>query len=227
MKKIFLTSLLLLSFNANAYIIQEPQVLSAIVEESPKSNIELEVFSGQTSFDIKDAESHKLLISNIKFDDMQNKFSANVEVFADGSPFASSQIMGRFYNLIEVFVPAQEIKKDQIITKEMLKTITLQENKAKDIYATSQEDIVGREAKKDLVKNRLVLNKDIQKPILVNKNELTNVIYKTGKMEIATKAYANSNGSINDIIELTNPSSKKSIMGKVVGKHTVIIEGEK
>ncbi len=227
MKKIFLTLFMLVSFNANALVVSEYQVIEAIKKESPRSNIELEVFSGQASFDLKEAKNYKLLVSNIKFDDLQNKFSASVEVFADNKSFAFSEIMGRFYNLIDVYVPMQEIKKGDIIEEKMLKTIRIQENKAKDVYAVQKNDLVEKEAKKSLAANKLVLNKDVQKPILVYKNELTNVIYKTGKMEIATKAYATKEAGKGDLIELVNPSSKKTIMGKVVGKNLVIIEGEK
>lgn len=202
-------------------------MIDAIKEEASRANIELEIFSGKSSYNIEDAKSYKLLISNLTFDDLQNKFNCNIEVFIDNKSFDSGKIMGRFYNMTEVYVPIKEIKKDTLITEDMLKTITIKEGKAKDVFALQKEDIVDREAKKDLYSNALILNKDIQKPTLINRNDNVLVLYKTDKMEIGMKAYAGEDGALGDVITLINPSSKKTIMGKVISKGTVSIEGDK
>lgn len=213
--------------NAHALTITEQDVIGAIHSESQEQDVEFEIFSGQTNFNTETGAQYKLLVSKLKLDELQDKFACLLEVFIDNQPYATTPIMGRFYRLSEVYVPSSDIEKGKVISKDMLKAVKVRANKVKNIHVINDEDLIGNQAKKTLVADKFVQNKDIERPILVKKNEKVLVFYKTSNMQIGMKAIAMDDGAKGDFIELINPSSKKSLTGQVVDKNTVIIEGEK
>ena len=72
------------------------------VEQVGDEEVDWECFGGQTSFAVEDASQIKIMISKSKFDELQNKFSATAEVFADGffalfvSPVRGNAFFGDF-----------------------------------------------------------------------------------------------------------------------------------
>lgn len=113
------------------------------VEQVGDEEVDWEFFGGQTSFAVEDASQIKIMISKSKFDELQNKFSATAEVFADGKPVAATQLQGKYYVLGEVWVPARNINKSEVITPEMLKTIKVRMNRIKPANLVEASSLVG------------------------------------------------------------------------------------
>lgn len=212
--------------SANALIVSEENVIKAIAKEADNDSLSFEIFAGQTSFEVENAKNFKLLVSNLQLDELQNKFSCSVEVFIDNKAYATTQIMGRYATLVEVYVPSKNINKGEIAKSDLLHKIKVKSSKVKPIHLIDKDKIIGKMAKKTLQESRLITDKDVGKIILIKKNDLITVLYRTKQMQIAIKAIALEDAGFEDKIEVMNTTSKKTMFGKVFNKDTVVIEGE-
>lgn len=197
---------------------------SEFVEQVSDEDVDWEFFGGQTNFAFENVSQVKIMISKAKFDELQNKFSAEAEVFADGKPMAKTQLQGKYYVLGEVLVPARNINKGEVLTQDMLKTITVRMNRIKPVNVVEADALIGREAKRTLREGKIINDKDIGKVILVHKGDIVSSIYRTAKMQISAKVEALEEGGKGDKIEVRNINSKKVLFAEVVDADTVVVE---
>ncbi|MDY4841696.1 MAG: flagellar basal body P-ring formation chaperone FlgA [Alphaproteobacteria bacterium] len=186
--------------------------------------IELEFYGGQTNFSLEEAGEVKIMVANARFDELQNKFSADVEVFAGGKPVAKSSYQGKYYILTEVFVPVQNINKGEVITADKLKSIKTRSNRVKSQHLADKDKLINMEAKRNLREGKMISDKDVGKIVLIKKGSIVNLIYQTPYMQITAKAEALEDGCRGDRIEIRNTKSKKDLYGEVVDAETVRIE---
>lgn len=186
--------------------------------------IELEFYGGQTNFSLEEAGEVKIMVANARFDELQNKFSADVEVFAGGKPVAKSSYQGKYYILTEVFVPAQNINKGEVITTDKLKSVKTRSNRVKPQHLADKDKLINMEAKRNLREGKMISDKDVGKIVLIKKGSIVNLIYQTPYMQITAKAEALEDGCRGDRIEIRNTKSKKDLYGEVVDAETVRIE---
>lgn len=186
--------------------------------------IELEFYGGQTNFSLEEAGEVKIMVANARFDELQNKFSADVEVFAGGKPVAKSSYQGKYYILTEVFVPAQNINKGEVITADKLKSVKTRSNRVKPQHLADKDKLINMEAKRNLREGKMISDKDVGKIVLIKKGSIVNLIYQTPYMQITAKAEALEDGCRGDRIEIRNTKSKKDLYGEVVDAETVQIE---
>lgn len=210
--------------------VSEDEIAAAVkkefTEQGLDDNIEVEFFGGQSSFAIENAKVAKILISGLKTDAAQNKFSATAEIYADGRPYAKTQLSGKFFIMGEVWVPAQTIEKDKVITEEMLKTIPMRSNRIKSMYVVEKEKLVDMQAKKTLKEGKIVNDRDIGKVILIKKGQSVTSVYRTDNMQITAKVVALEEGSRGDKIQVMNTKSSKKFYAEVVDADTVAIDAE-
>ncbi len=208
--------------------ISSDEVGAAIVEEFSNQGLdedmELDVFGGQSSFFIPQAKQAKIMISNLKYDETQNKFSADVEIFADGKSVAKSSLVGKYYIMEEVYVPARNIDKGEILQDDDLKKIKIRSTRLKPMYVTDLSKLKGKEVKRALKLGKLISGKEVGEPLLVHKNDKVDLIYKTDRMQIIAKGIAQEDGFKGQKIEVENTQSHKKIYGTVISTDTIEIE---
>ena len=207
---------------------REDEIAEAIKEEFVEQGMEetadLEFFGGQTFFQIEDARTAKILVSDLKTDELQNKFSCKVEIFADGKAYAKTEVQGKYYVLGEVYVPARNINKGEVITEDMLKTIRVRMNRIKPANVIDKDKLINKETKKSLKEGKVVNARDIGNKILIRRNDIVTIVYKTDKMQITAKVQAMSDGAKGEKIEVMNTKSKKVLFAEVIDANTVEIE---
>ncbi len=202
----------------------EQALIKEFAEQGLDADLELDVFGGQDSFFIPEATSAKIMVSNLKYDEMQNKFSADVEIFADGKSEAKSSLLGKYYIMEEVYVPARNLDKGEIVQAEDLKKIKVRGTRLKAMYVTELSKLLGKEVKRALKAGKLISDKEIGEQILVHKNDKVNLQYKTKQMQIVAKGVAQEDGAKGQKIEVENTQSRKKIYGMVISADTIEVE---
>lgn len=221
---------LVLAQVVDAIHLEEKDIINAIRQEfsdqgmAEIENVDVELFGGQTDFQIEKAQEVKILINDFNIDENLGRFSCEVEIFADRQPYANSQIQGKYFLLSTVWVPAQNIAKGEIISEDMLVSKFVRQSKLKSFAITEKDNLVGKETRKSLKEGRIINEKDIGSPILIKKDSIVLVIYRTEKMQITTKAIAQQDGAKGDRIKLENMKTRKPLTGIVQDKSTVIID---
>lgn len=196
-------------------------IAAEFAEQGLDEDLDLEFFGGQSSFVIENAKTAKVMISNLKYDELQNKFSAQVEVFADGRSVATSNLQGKYYVLSEAWVPSRNINKGESLTEQNLKAVKIRSNRIKSSVLTKKEQLFDKEAKRSLKEGKLVNEREVGEQILVRKGDVINLVYKSGPMQITAKGEALSDGAKNQKIEAENTKSKKKVYGIVIDTDTV------
>lgn len=211
-----------------AVLVREDDFAGAVKEEFANQgiddDIDLEFFGGQTNFSVKEASSFKIMVSDLKYDEQQDKFSCRAEVFADGNRYAVTDINGKFYRLAGIYVPARDMKKGETIKEDDLKNIKIRRNRIKNAHLTEKEKIVGKETKRMLKEGKLILENDVGEKVIVRKGDVVTALYATPHMQITAKAQALSDGAKGEKIELLNLKSKKNLYGEVLDAETVKID---
>lgn len=196
-------------------------VTAEFAEQGLDEDLDLEFFGGQSSFVIEEAQTAKVMISDLKYDETQNKFSARVEIFADGKSAAVSNLQGKYYVLSEIWVPNRNINKGENLTAQDLKVIKIRSNRIKPSVLTKKEQLLDKEAKRSLKEGKAVNEREVGEQILVRKGDVVTLVYKSGPMQITAKGEALSDGAKNQKIEAENTKSKKKVYGIVTDKDTV------
>ncbi len=199
-------------------------VKEAFADAGESEEIELEFFGGQTSFSMPEASAFKIMITDLKINKQMDRFSCHAELYADGKLFAATDLSGKFYRLENVYVPSRSIRKGEIIREEDLKQITVRRGRIKSVNVTDKEKILGKEAKRMLKEEKLIVENDIGEQIIIRKGEAVTALYATPHMQITAKVEALEDGAKGDKIELLNIKSKKTLYGEVLNADTVKID---
>ncbi|MBE6445552.1 MAG: flagellar basal body P-ring formation protein FlgA [Alphaproteobacteria bacterium] len=198
-------------------------IVAEFVEQGVDENIEVEFFGGQTSFVFENAEKAKIMISQMDTNEDQSKFSAKAEIFADGKLQDQTMLTGKFYKLQEVYVLARDINKDEIITKDILKTKKVRSNRIKDDALIAYDALEGKQAKKKIKAEKLVTSRDVGEVIVVKKGSKVTSLYKKKGLQITALAEALEDGAKGQSVEVENIKSKKKFEAKVIDAETVEI----
>jgi flagella basal body P-ring formation protein FlgA len=113
-----------------------------------------------------------------------------------------------------------------IITPEMVIEVAIPRDQIQATTVLRKEDMIGQMAKRTLMANIPVNQKDIMPPTLVKRNELITVVYRNGMVNLTTRARATENASKGQVITLINLTSKKPFQAVVSGlqQAEIIIE---
>ena len=215
---------------AQSVRVDEQDVVAAIKQEfvdsglTDSDNVELELFGGQTDFKIDNASEAKVMINNLKADEKLGRFSCEAEIFADRKSYAVSSLQGKYFVMTEVWVPAENIAKGEVLTEKMLQSENIRRTRLKPAMVTDKEKLVGQEAKKALKAGKIINDKDVGAKVLVKRNDIVLAVYRTDKMQITAKAIAQQDGAFGERIELQNMKTHKVLTGIVQDAATVVIE---
>ncbi len=195
------------------------------VEQGIANVVELEIFGGKTEFETTD-DNVKILISNLKTDIDSNKFTSTAEIFADGNLIEKTELLGRFFIMKEVYLPARDIAKGEIVKSEDLKSSWIRENRIKNDVVAEADNIIGKQTVRLLKTDKVITVRDLRDEIIVKKGQEVTVIYKNKGLQITSKMEATEDAGKGKFIKLINPKSNKDVVAKVIDKNTAEIKVE-
>lgn len=220
---------LLLPLAVNAKDVTGVDLLKAVetefAEQGIANTVELEIFGGKTSFKT-DEEDVKILISNLTADTDNNKFTAMAEIFADGTLIGKTELLGRFFIMREIYVPARDIAKGKVIVSDDLKPVLMRENRIKNGVIAEADNIIGKQTVRLLKTDKVIAAKDLRDEVVVKKGQEVTVIYKNKGLQITSKMEATEDGSKGSLIKFVNTKSNKEVLAKVIDKNTAEIKAE-
>ncbi len=201
-------------------------VAKEFVEQGMGENIELEFFGGQTAFSFENANEAKIMVTDLNISEDQNKFTATAEVFVDGKSVAETKLFGRYFEMVEVWLPLKDIAKDEIIKSEDLVNVKMRANRLRDDSITDLNDLLGKQALRTIRADKPIVKKDIREKVLIKKGDEVTAIYTYKGLQITSKMEALEDGAKGQRIKLLNTKSHKEISGRVLDNKTVEIAAE-
>ncbi len=163
-----------------------------------------------------------LTIGHINWTRRTARFKAILKVVQEGRSKPIS-VIGNATQMVSITTLARNLERGTVITAKDIR----EERKPSYRYAGREflaaADLLGMEIRRNMRSGSTITRGDVNEPILVRRGAKVTVIYKIPGMNITTQGKARSDGSKNDLIEIVNPVSKKSILAEVIGRDIAVV----
>lgn len=117
----------------------------------------------------------------------------------------------------KILVAKQNILPKETIKEDDLDYATYDKNHLYTGYFKNKDEVVGQVASHLITAGMVITKKNIQQPNIIHRNEVVNIISKNSSVSVSMQGIAKSDGSINTMIKVYNPSSKRLLDAIVVG----------
>lgn len=173
-------------------------------------NVSVKRADSNKSFSLSDLKNVKIRsrfsLKKLDINNDNNEFHAEI-VPEEGNYVIEAE--GDYTELERYPSLSMNIKKGHIITHNDIEYKFVDASKVKATTISDVADIIGREASRNLAKGSLLSFSNVEEPVLIQKNEAVNAIYKVKNLEVKTVAIALQDGKEGDIIRLKNHQSDK------------------
>lgn len=138
----------------------------------------------------------------------------------------SDEIFGRFETFIEVPVTSRFIKAGEIILTGDITAVKTKVSRLRENYITSEDDIIGMQAKKHLSLGSLIKMSELSRPVVIKMHDPVNIIYTSGNIDLKISGISLGNGAVGDTLRVKNEDTGAVMLGRIINKNTVQVGGE-
>lgn len=125
----------------------------------------------------------------------------------------------------KVLVAKHALQAHDTITADDVELASYSKNRLYSGYFKNPEEVIGNVATYPIAAGTVITKKNMQQPKLIHSNQSLNVISRHNAVMITMQGIAKSDGGMNDVIKVFNPSSKRTIDAVVVGPNRAEIVG--
>ena len=120
----------------------------------------------------------------------------------------------------QVTVPVRTIRVKEIISGEDLA------QKPMDVKGAISlpQDIIGKEARVTLYAGRPIRPTDVGPPAIVGRNDMVNLVFSTGTLNIVTEGRALGRGAVGDTIRAMNIGSRIAVTGIILSDGSIEVQ---
>ncbi|MCH7622934.1 MAG: flagellar basal body P-ring formation protein FlgA, partial [Nitrospinae bacterium] len=86
---------------------------------------------------------------------------------------------------------------------------------------TSIDDVVGKQAIRNMGMGRVITANSLSKPVLVKKGDRVTIIVQSGSMKITAPGLVREKGFKDSLVQVLNIQTKKTVFGMVMDSKTV------
>jgi flagella basal body P-ring formation protein FlgA len=117
----------------------------------------------------------------------------------------------------QILVAKQNILPRQEITEDMLEYASYNKNRLYSSSFKDKNEVMGQVAAYMITAGTAFTKKNLQAPTLIHRNEVVNLSVRSNSVSVAMQGIAKTDGAINTVIKVYNPSSKRTIDAVVTG----------
>ena len=134
---------------------------------------------------------------------------------ADGMPLARAGV-------VSLPVPRVTIYPGDLLTPRLLRERRFRKRSVRSLpVARRAEEIVGKVAKRTLLRGKLIALHSLREPHVVQKGQQVRVVYAAGAIAITTLATSLRSGGVGEVVQARNVDSGKIISGVVAADGTL------
>lgn len=223
-------AIILILFTSSAYAAVETQAhLNELAKEFIQKNITL---SEDETLEVKISDSG----SHLQLAQCENPIQVSLPEGASSQQIQNIKMSCTGNIKWEVYVPVdtriltkvivakQTIPARQVISEDMLDYALRDKNTLYSGYFKSPSEVVGQTPLSTILPGIVISRRNIQQPILINRNQSVSIVAKHGAIMVKAEGIAKTSGALNDTIKVLNPSSKRTIDAVVVNSNTVEVK---
>lgn len=201
----------------------EGEILAALASAAIPEGAEVELANRNLSFVIPVDGDARVGVRDLTYDERYRRFSATIEVPADAPGAQRLRVSGRIFTTIDVPVLAHPVARGEVISARDLTWQRAREDGLRRDIVTDIDQIVGMTPRQTLRSGQMVSLNDVQKPIAVKRGALVTMVLRNGAMALTAQGRAVEQGSVGDIVHLTNTHSNLTVEGRVEGPNLVSV----
>jgi len=198
-------------------------LVRALEPQIPAGRIDLDLDDERTVYHLPSGgTAASVAVESVSYAGYQNRFTATV-VLSGGGNQQRVRVGGRAVGMMQVPVLNRWIKPGEIITAaDITWTETAYSPNQGDVVADAKE-LVGKTPRRSLALNRPVSGHDVQSPRLVGKGSLVTLVLRSARMQLTAQGKALQEGGRDEVIQVVNTASNRTIEGVVTGPGRVEI----
>jgi flagella basal body P-ring formation protein FlgA len=200
-------------------------VIQAIEDELRRreagSDFEIEINARKTELFVPLHGDTTVVIEGLDRDVESGSFMARVYLPGASPGDRRVQISGRLRIITEVPVLLHRVSIGDEITESDLGWVEIAEGRMSKGVVQDPRDLIGLSPRRRIQPNKPVRFRDVQKPLLIAKGKLVNMIVQTPFMRLSTTGKALDSGAYGDTVRVQNTSSRQVIQAVVDARDTV------
>lgn len=150
-------------------------------------------------------------IRGLTFDKNGNRWSANLLAMSEDAVISAAPVAGRFDEMVEVPVLKRQVQSTDVIKETDIEMRNFPLSRTRVGTVTAIDELVGKSPARTISASRPIREHEISKPALVKKNNIVQMRYSAGGMEITATGQAMEDGTQGSMIAVRNLSSKKIV----------------
>jgi flagella basal body P-ring formation protein FlgA len=186
--------------------------------------VEIELFNSKKRILVPDGEQIQPTITELHYDDRSRLFKASLLILSRNTQQTKVSLTGRTHPLISMPVLNTHLSSGDIIKPSHITWKNIRVKRTNYNTISSVKELVSKVARRPLIAGRIIRLSDVESLKLVSKGDFVTVQLRNATMSLSTRGISIESGSLNDIIRIKNPRSKKIIEAKVIAPNLTIIQ---
>lgn len=155
-------------------------------------------------------------VADLVIDTRARRFSASL--MAPQTHGVAARVTGSFVETVSVPVLTRSVQRGDAIRDDDVVVERRDRDSFGDEPLLSAKMAVGRVARQALKTGALLRDRDLVKPLLVERNMPVTLTLDSGALQLTLKGKANESGALGDVISVQNLNSKRVLQGVVTGQ---------
>lgn len=207
-------------------------VLSVLRERGLDGELAVKLDGGEQRLRLPSAAAPTVAVTSLTYESRSGRFVAHLAAPDAEAPSVRATVTGEAVRMIEVPVLRRRIDTSDVIGKGDIEWAAVRADRLARNGITEADAVVGKTPRHSLRPGTVLRTSDLQRPLLVEKNDLITIELKTARMHLTAQGRAMQNGARGDVIRVVNTKSKSALNAQVVAPSTVVVaaatsEGDK
>ena len=201
----------------------ENLILEGLSEHGLGTDISIELSNKFLRLHIPANMPSDLNIEDFVFQQRTKRFTAIINLPTGDRQAKRLRITGRAYRTVKIPVLKQRLAPDSIIKESDLTWIKARHHQIPQDTLLKTIDLVGLSPKRNLRGQVPIRSRDVQRPILVQKNNTVTIFHRLRNMTLTAKGKALDHGANGQVIRVINTRSNQTIEAEVTGYGRVVV----
>lgn len=162
-------------------------------------------------------------LTNFRYDPRTKRFSALLLAPAE-TPRIRIPLSGRVIQMMKIPVLARRMSRGDIITDADIEWIDIDASRVNRNTIVDAKNLKGLTPRRRLSAGKVLRLGDLQRPTLIKKGALVNLMVRTPYMMLTVQGMAMDKGGKGDTVRVRNTRTKKIVHGVVAGPNIVLVE---
>lgn len=199
------------------------EILFALSEYNVGEDMDVEFSSRFKELHLPAGSAPTINIESVNYQDRTGRFTAMVSVGEGAHATDKVRLSGRAFRVAEVPVLANRVLRGDIIKSTDVKWVRMRADRVQADILLHMDDLIGMSPKRGVRAGVPVRVTDVQRPRLVDKNDLVTIVHLVPNMILTAQGKALQHGADGDIIQIKNAQSTQVIEAEVIGPGRVAV----